>query len=352
MDKKTVSGLIEKITSAIADIKPQFQEVCPISIINFEKWDWTQGVGLFTLWQYYKLSGNTATKTRIEKWFDDRFAEGLPEKNINTMCPMLTLACLYEETCNEKYLPYLHEWANYALNGLTRTTEGGLQHDGTKCINVEELWDDTMYMTVMFMAKYGKVFQKAEYVEESEYQYLLHIKYLVDRKTGLWYHGWSFARGDHYAGGLWGRGNSWITAAIPDYLEIAKPQGSVKRLILETYKRQVDALRKTQDEEGMWHTLIDDTTSYQESSATANFAYGILKGIRLGYLDESYLPCANKAIAALIDCIDENGVVGKCSYGTNVGKTLQEYKDIPICPMPYGQTLTALALMEYLKSKP
>ena len=235
------------------------------------------------------------------------------------------------------------------MNGLTRTTEGGLQHDGTKCINVEDLWDDTMYMTVMFMAKYGKVFEKPEYVEESEYQYLLHIKYLVDRKSGLWYHGWSFLRGDHYAGGLWGRGNSWITAAIPDYLEIANPQGAVRKFILQAYYRQADALLSLQDESGLWHTLLDDKSSYLESSASANFAYGFLKGIRLGILSKDYETSANKAIEALLDCVNEQGIVEKCSYGTGMGMTLQDYRDIPICPMPYGQTLTILALMEYVK---
>ena len=94
MEYEKISALIENITSAIADIKPQFEEVCPTSIINFEKWDWTQGVGLFTLWQYYKLSRKEKIRLRIERWFDERFAEGLPEKNINTMCPMLTLTCL------------------------------------------------------------------------------------------------------------------------------------------------------------------------------------------------------------------------------------------------------------------
>ena len=89
---------IKTMTSAIADIKPTFEESCPIGIINFEIWEWTQGVGLYTLWQYYKLSGDVSVRERIEKWFADRFKEGLPEKNVNTMCPMLTMACLYEET--------------------------------------------------------------------------------------------------------------------------------------------------------------------------------------------------------------------------------------------------------------
>ena len=135
VNRQTVFEKIQKMTSAIADIKPSFEESCPIGIINFETWEWTQGVGLYTLWQYYKLSRDVSVRQRIEKWFTDRFQEGLPEKNVNTMCPMLTMACLYEETKEEKYLPYLHEWASFALNEMTRTQEDGIQHKCTGCEN-------------------------------------------------------------------------------------------------------------------------------------------------------------------------------------------------------------------------
>lgn len=350
ISKDKILQTIDKMIDTISYIKPSFKEECPIGIVDFEKWEWTQGVGLYTLWQYYKASGDKSAKEKIEKWFDRRFAEGLPEKNVNTMCPMLTLACLYEETKNEKYLPYLNEWADFALRGMTRTTEGGIQHKCTGCENKEQLWDDTLYMTVMFMAKYGAIFGKKEFIEESEYQFLLHIKYLTDRNSGLWYHGWSFARGDHFAGALWARGNSWITACVPDYLEIVEVSPAAKRIIVGAYKRQVETLAELQAESGLWHTLLNDETSYEESSASANFAYGIMKGIRLGLIDNKYERYAYKAIDALYGCVDENGTVDKCSYGTGMGDTFEFYKEIPICPMPYGQTLTILAFMEYIKN--
>ena len=350
ISKDKILQTIDKMIDTISYIKPSFKEECPIGIVDFEMWEWTQGVGLYTLWQYYKASGDKSAKEKIEKWFERRFAEGLPEKNVNTMCPMLTLACLYEETKNEKYLPYLNEWADFALNGMTRTTEGGIQHKCTGCENKEQLWDDTLYMTVMFMAKYGAIFDKKEFIEESEYQFLLHIKYLTDRNSGLWYHGWSFDRGDHFAGALWARGNSWITACVPDYLEIVGVSPAAKRIIIGAYKRQVETLVKLQAESGLWHTLLNDETSYEESSASANFAYGIMKGVRLGLLDNKYEKYAYKAISALYGCIDENGTVDKCSYGTGMGENLEFYKEIPICPMPYGQTLTILAFMEYIKN--
>ena len=44
----------------------------------------------------------------------------------------------------------------------------------------------------------------------------------------------------------------------------------------------------------MWHTLIDDPTSYLEASATSGFGFGILKAGRAGIMPESPapMPCA------------------------------------------------------------
>ena len=75
-----------------------------------------------------------------------------------------------------------------------------------------------------------------------------------------------------------------------------------------------------------------------------------MKGVRLGLIGNKYEKYAYKAINALYGCVDENGTVDKCSYGTGMGDTLEFYKEIPICPMPYGQTLTILAFIEYIKS--
>jgi unsaturated rhamnogalacturonyl hydrolase len=45
--------------------------------------------------------------------------------------------------------------------------------------------------------------------------------------------------------------------------------------------------------------------------------------------------------------IDEHGVVQNVSYGTPMGKDSKDfYKQIPIRPMPYGQALAMLFLME------
>ena len=120
--------------------------------------------------------------------------------------------------------------------------------------------------------------------------------------------------------------------------------------VVEPLRDQVDALLKYQNENGMWHTLIDDPTSYVESSATCGFAYGILRAVHTGLLEERYAASAEKALAPILDYIDDNGVVHQVSYGTPMGRESKDfYKRIELKPMPYGQALAMLFLAECLR---
>ena len=98
----------------------------------------------------------------------------------------------------------------------------------------------------------------------------------------------------------------------------------------------------------MWHTVLTDNTSYLETSGTAAIAAGIMKGIRYGFLDDSYLPCVTKAVQGILNNIDEDGTVLNVSGGTGMGYNAEHYKNILIAPMAYGQSLTILALAEAL----
>ena len=98
----------------------------------------------------------------------------------------------------------------------------------------------------------------------------------------------------------------------------------------------------------MWHTVLTDPDSYVETSGTAAITAGILKGIRYGILDDSYLPCAKAAIEGILNQIDEDGTVLQVSGGTGMGYNAEHYKNILIAPMAYGQSLTILALAEAL----
>lgn len=319
-------------------------------IRKYQFWEWTQGVGLFGFWKYFEFTKNEHYLDILVKYYDRQLEIGLPGKNVNTVAPLLPLSFLAEHTGNEKYISICIEWAEWIMKDFPRTKEGGFQHVTSDSVNEQELWDDTLFMTVLFLANIGRITKNQKYQEEAVYQFMVHAKYLADRKTGLWYHGWTFIENNNFSGAFWGRGNCWITAAIPEFLSLVSCSEPDRRYLVELLNRQLQSLLELQDKDGMWHTLLDDKTSYEEVSATCGIAYGIMHAIRMELVDKSYGGCAEKALDAVLKNIDESGVVHNVSYGTPMGRESKDfYKTIPIQSMPYGQALAMLFLIEVIR---
>lgn len=305
-------------------------------------------MGLFGLWKLFCYEKNEKYLDILKKYYDRQIDMGFPALNVNTAAPYLTMSFLAEYTGEEKYLRPCVDAAEEIMEHFPRTEEGGFQHRTSDSVNEQELWDDTLYMTVLFLANMGRILDDGRMKEEAEYQFLLHDKYLCDKTTGLWYHGWSFKERNNFAGAFWGRGNCWITMAIPEFLAIHACSGPVKRMLVNTLRAQIRSLKKYQAPDGMWHTLVDDGDSYVEASATCGFAYGILKAVKDGLADKSCLEMALRAADPILDYISEDGVVNQVSYGTPMGRISRDfYKEIELRPMPYGQALAILFLMEY-----
>lgn len=355
-ERLSLDSLAEQFYISKYYLSRSFHEVTGFGI---KEWDWPQGIGLYGLLKIAKMQDSEEYCTFLHDWFKENIAQGLPSRNINTTTPLLTLCELNEIYHDPEFEALCLDWAKWLMECIPRTREGGFQHvtsangdrQGVR-LNESEMWIDTLFMTVLFLNRMGQKYGKQEWIDESIKQVLMHIKYLYDTHTGLFFHGWSFNRMDNFGGVFWCRGNSWFTLGILDYLDMFKGtlnQG-VKTFILDTYKAQVRALRDLQGEDGLWHTVLDDSTSYEETSGSAAITAGILKGIRMGILDDSYLPCAKKAIRAILKNIDTDGTVLKVSGGTGMGYDRDHYKNILIAPMAYGQSLTILALVEALET--
>lgn len=353
-----LKSLIQKVTYNLVNIQDKTGEFLlrlddgrVIDTKGWAGWEWTHGVGLYGIWQYYRQTGDKAMCDIIDSWFAHQFAQGATTKNVNTMSPFLTLAYRYEEVKNPAWLPWLESWAEWAMNEMPRTDGGGMQHITLAEENHQQMWDDTLMMTVLPLAKIGKLLNKPEYVEEAVYQFLLHVQNLMDRETGLWFHGWSYDGHHNFANARWARGNSWLTIVIPDFLELVDlpENNAVRRYLVQVLNAQIAALAQCQDSSGLWHTLLDDPNSYLEASATAGFAYGILKAVRKRYVAAEYTEVAEKAIRGIVKNISPEGELLQTSFGTGMGSDLEFYRQIPLTSMPYGQAMAILCLTEYLR---
>ena len=315
--------------------------------LSLATWEWPQGVAMYAMFKVYLRENDKALLGEIQAWYLRHLEQGLPGRNINTTAPMLGMTLLYEETGDERFREPIMSWAEWVMTGLPRTQEGGFQHITSDCVNEEQLWDDTLFMTCLFLYRAGCAMNRADWRNEAKYQFLLHIKYLHCAETGLWYHGWCFSGRHHFGRAFWARGNSWITAGAVDFAEWLEEDDPVRKIVLSTWTEQCEALIRVQDPStGLWHTLLDHEDSYLETSASAAIAYGLLKGCRLGLLS-----CREKALAAaqgVIGQIAPDGLVGGVSYGTPMGNDLDFYRRIPIQPTAYGQGLVFLMLTELM----
>lgn len=314
---------------------------------TLDTWEWPQGVAMYAMMKVYLADRDPALLQQIRDWYDRQMAKGEKSHNINTTAPMLGMTYLYEETGEEKYRTAIAEWAQWVMTGLPRTAEGGFQHITSDDENAQQIWDDTLYMTVMFLYRAGEVLGREEYKQEAEYQFLLHIKYLPSQKDHLWYHGYCFDGGHHFGEAYWARGNSWFTAGGIDFAQWL-PEGPIKRMVVNAFVAQCEALKDCQDSQnGLWHTLLDDPDSYCETSGSAAIAYGLLKGVRLGVLpEETFGVCARKAVEGVLSMVQEDGVVAGVSYGTPMGKDRDFYRHVPLESTAYGQGLVFLMLTE------
>ena len=109
-----------------------------------------------------------------------------------------------------------------------------------------------------------------------------------------------------------------MSAGTAELLRELPPTSPHRARIMQGYKSMMEALLKYQAPSGMWNQLIDDPTSWPETSCTGMFAFGFITGVNEGWLDaKTYGPAAKKAWLALIRYLNEKSDVREVCQGTN-----------------------------------
>lgn len=324
---------------------------------GIEEWDWPQGVGLYGLFLLQNYRKNDEYMDFFIHWFERNLEIGLPSRNINTTCPYLTLVNILDKMPEkEKYEKLCLDQAEFLMNELPKTKDGGFQHVTSAIgdrngvmLNDGQIWADTLFMAVLFLQQMGIRYNNEDWKAEATHQFLVHIKYLYSKNSGLFYHGFSFERNDNFGGIYWCRGNSWFTLGVTIFLEKADYlDKGTRQFLIDTFVDHAESLKNYQAENGLFHTVINDVSSYEEVSGSAAMAAGLLRGIKQGLLSDDYKECAQRAVAAICDNVDADGTVLNVSAGTGMGMDVQHYKNIQIRPMAYGQSLALVALCEAL----
>ena len=286
-----------------------------VDFVTEKKWNYTQGLmGL----AFIRLSDSTGN----EKYF--AYAKGFADSlidangtiwkyrmdnfNIDQVNPGKMLFQLYDRTKDPRYLTAI-ETLRSQLASQPRTEEGGFWH---KKVYPQQMWLDGLYMGAPFYAEYAARNNHPEDFADVINQFLIVAKHTYDPSTGLYRHAWDASGAMPWADKVtgqsphaWGRAMGWFSMAIVDVLDFIPENQPGRDELIAILQGMFETLVKIQDPvTGGWYQVLDrsgDPGNYIETSCTSMFIYSMLKGVRMGYLDNKYVGYARKSYEGLID---------------------------------------------------
>ena len=125
----------------------------------------------------------------------------------------------------------------------------------------------------------------------------------------------------------WGRGNGFAALGYAETLTFLPEDHPHRERLVSMHKRHIDALRRLQRPSGLLCQLLDFPGSYQELTATCMVGYAVARGLRLGWLDESYREFADSLWSAASERIGMDGHVVDGCTGTGAVNDRRFYLD-------------------------
>ncbi|MGE5520741.1 MAG: glycoside hydrolase family 88/105 protein [Candidatus Dadabacteria bacterium] len=182
------------------------------------------------------------------------------------------------------------------------------------------MWVDDMFMITAVQSQAYRATGDEKYIDRAAKEMVLYLDSL-QKPNGLFYHAPDVPF-------FWGRGNGWFAVGMSELLS-SLPKTSIYRdRIMQGYKTMMASLLRFQAEDGMWRQLIDDPSSWKETSCTGMFTFAFITGVKQGWLDaRTYGPAARKAWLSLIQYINKNGDITDVCEGTNKKNDRQYYLD-------------------------
>ena len=308
---------------------------------NFGRWNYQIGVTLYGLLRTARLLGrqdvidyvarhvNECVKTYPYALYDrDQYGtqsinHQLVEMSCLDDCGSFGAAMLepYKESPSPEIRLVADAIADYILNKQVRTPDGAFYR-------VHTMWIDDLYMSTPFLGRYYQLTGKQEYIDDAAKQFLLFKKYLFLPEYKIMSHIYDF--GYNLPTGIpWGRGNGWCLFSLSEVLEMLPTDDPNRLALLDFFNELCEGYLALQGERGLWHQVLNELDSYEETSCTAMFAYAFARGVRFGWLKEpaQYIKAVHKAWRGLTQIsIDRLGNGYGVCRGSNYAFTSDYYK--------------------------
>jgi unsaturated rhamnogalacturonyl hydrolase len=182
-------------------------------------------------------------------------------------------------------------------------------------------WTDDMFMASAILSPVAARTKDPKYAQ-SIGRLLTSYAEKLQRRDGLFIHALD---GPH----AWGRGNGFAAFGLVVALEHLPASWPDRSRVLEIYRAHMRALLAHQSDEGSWRQVVDEPASYRELTVTAMTVTAMARGVRLGWLDKSYVPHIERGWRAVSARVSADGAVADVCSGTGAGPTKEYYLNRP-----------------------
>jgi rhamnogalacturonyl hydrolase YesR len=209
----------------------------------------------------------------------------------------------YEATGDEAFKTAATRMLDFLLHQAPRTKEGLIYHN-----HIENMiWVDAFYMAPPFLAVAG-------HPQEALKQVVGYREILLNPEKKLYYHIWDEDRQQFERKLFWGVGNGWAAAGMTRVVRALPESLRQERALVAGFVREViDGCLAHRREDGLFHDILDDPSSFVETNTAQMLSYAIYRGVKAGWLDAGYAREADIMRAAVHKKVDKYGLVqGVC----------------------------------------
>lgn len=224
----------------------------------------------------------------------------------------------------------LREGAHQMFTKQPQSKEGLLVPPWIKK-GMEQLFIDIAFAVTPYMLYAGLHSNNQKYIDLAVKETLDLFDILYDKKTGLVHQGRGFQELGKLSEDNWSRGNGWGAFGLAILLRDLPSNHPRKEEVVKLAQKFFSTIIKYQNDEGLWHQEMTDTTSYVETSGSGLLLFGLGIALEAGIIDLKYRKNFIKGLEGYLAYIGTNGDVSHTCGSCLCPKkgTKEDYKNNP-----------------------
>lgn len=210
---------------------------------------------------------------------------------------------------------YIEQYWDVVENSPVRLSDGTIARHRP---HYNSVWLDDMFMALPSMAVRSRYANDPQLLDTATGIAIGFFRRMWIPEKSIFRHG--YLEGHESQPAIaWGRANGWAILTMCQLLDYLPENHPDRNIILNQFREHASGLMALQGINGFWHQILDRQETYEETSATAIFAYALAHGVNEGWLDaEVFGPVAQLAWEAVSSKINSNGEVEGVCVGTGM----------------------------------